>query len=208
MPDITDSLINRELESYGVSATAEICSAILAFIPLLLHWNRRIPLTTVTNPIEIVRFHFGESMLAASTMHKKYGRLADVGSGAGFPGIPLKLLLPELDLVLIESNAKKAAFLSEAARELRIGRVDVYRGRFEDFKLNDLKFDYIAARALGVHEKFVNWSRDAISADGSILLWLGGEDCLRVAAAKDWQWSRPLLIPRALRRTILVGTPA
>jgi 16S rRNA (guanine527-N7)-methyltransferase len=207
MSDLTDTVIKRELEPYGATITAEICSSIRTFIPLLLHWNRRISLTTVTDPLEIVRFHFGECMFAAPILQNKHGRLADVGSGAGFPGMPLKLLIPTLDVVLIESNAKKAAFLSEATRELGLDRVEIYRGRFEDFELDRSNFDYIATRALGMHDELINWSLSAITSGGSILLWLGEEDSRSVSELGSWQWSKPLPIPGSLRRTILIGSP-
>ena len=97
---------------------SELCERIRTYISLLLRWNQSISLTTVTNSDEILRFHFGESLFAASAFSLENGRLADVGSGAGFPGLPLAMLLPDLNVTLIESNAKKFTFLSEVVREL------------------------------------------------------------------------------------------
>jgi 16S rRNA (guanine527-N7)-methyltransferase len=208
MSTLSDHVISRELQRYGILSTSEISSAIRAYIPLMLHWNRKISLTTVTDQIEIVRFHFGESMFSASILANKNGRLADVGSGAGFPGIPLKLVTPTLEVVLIESNAKKASFLAEVIRELKIGRVEVYRGSFEGFDGEGLGFDYITARALGMHETLVNWARGAVKSGGSLILWLGERDAVQVARQRHWEWREPLLIPGSQRRTILAGTPA
>src|SRR5579862_4995269 len=120
MSSIPDYLIEKTLAEYGVSVTSAIRSSVRAYISLLLRWNERISLTTITDPVEILRFHFGESMFAASAVPIRNGRLADVGSGGGFPGLPLKIMVPSLDLVLIESNAKKASFLSECIRELNL----------------------------------------------------------------------------------------
>jgi 16S rRNA (guanine527-N7)-methyltransferase len=205
MTVLTDGVISEELRNYGVSATADVCSAIRTFISLLLHWNRTISLTAVTDPLEILRFHFGESMFAASVIANRNGRLADVGSGAGFPGIPLKLVIPALDLVLIESNARKAAFLAEATRELGLERAEIYRGRFEEFCSEASGFDFITARAIGSHEELINWARGAIEKGGSLALWLGADDAARVSLDKTWQWRKPVPIPGSHSRTILIG---
>jgi 16S rRNA (guanine527-N7)-methyltransferase len=144
-------------------------------------------------------------MFAASVIANRNGRLADVGSGAGFPGIPLKLVIPALELVLIESNAKKAAFLAEAIRELSLERTEIYRGRFEDFRAEGPNFDFITARAIGRHEELINWARGAIKTGGSLALWLGADDAARVSLNKTWQWRKPAQIPGSHSRTILIG---
>ena len=205
MTVLTDGVISEELRTYGVSATADICSAIRTYISLLLHWNRTISLTAVTDHLEVLRFHFGESMFAASSIANRNGRLADVGSGAGFPGIPLKLALPALEVILIESNAKKAAFLAEAIRELGLERTEIYRGRFEDFRAEGPEFDFVTARAIGRHEELIKWAFGAIKLGGSLILWLGADDAAQVMLKKAWRWSKPLPIPGSHSRTILVG---
>src|ERR1700722_3313945 len=129
MAEITNSQMEKSLRSYGVPVRSGLLEAILTYISILLRWNGKISLTTVTNSIEILRFHFGESLFAAKAVPVENGRLADVGSGAGFPGLPLAMLLPDLDVVLIESNLKKATFLSEVVRTLRLGNAKVWRGR-------------------------------------------------------------------------------
>jgi 16S rRNA (guanine527-N7)-methyltransferase len=203
---LTDGVVRDELRNYGVSASANACSAIRAYIPLLLHWNRRISLTTVTDPRQILRFHFGESMFASPAIAKRDGRLADVGSGAGFPGVPLKLLIPTLDIVLIEPNAKKAAFLAEVVRELKLEGVEVYRGRFDSLTAVGSGFDYVTARALGMHQDLIEWSRAATSVGGSVILWLGDEDAVQVSLQSSWRWSKPILIPGSHSRVLLVGS--
>jgi 16S rRNA (guanine527-N7)-methyltransferase len=202
---LTDDMIGNELRAYGVVATADVCSAIRAYIPLLLHWNRKISLTTVTDPLQILRFHFGECMFATPAIDNRNGRLADVGSGAGFPGIPLKLLIPTLDLVLIEPNAKKAAFLAEVVRELKLESVEVYRGRFDSLTSVGSGFDYVAARALGMHEELVKWSSAAIRRGGSVILWLGEHDAAQVPSQPSWKWREPWLIAGSHIRFVLVG---
>jgi 16S rRNA (guanine527-N7)-methyltransferase len=205
MENLSDNVISVELKRYGIVATVDICSAIRAFIPRLLYWNSKMSLTAVTDPLEVLRFHFGESMFAASVLANKNGRLADVGSGAGFPGIPLKLIVPTLDVVLIESNAKKAAFLADVVRELALPRVEVFHGRFDGLDAGALGLDFITARALGMHDRLVQWSRGVINPGGSLILWLGEDDASKVSTDRSWQWRKSLSIPQSHRRVLLVG---
>jgi 16S rRNA (guanine527-N7)-methyltransferase len=203
MSIIPDHLIEKTLAEYGVSVTSTIESGVRAYISLLLRWNERISLTTITDPVEILRFHFGESMFAASAVPIRDGRLADVGSGAGLPGLPLKILVPSLDLILIESNAKKASFLSECIRELNLAGVEVARRRFEDFDGNAL--DFVTARALGNYDHLIEWTRKNLTLSGKLVLWLGQDDAVELQTNSALKWRSPMPIPNSDRRVILVG---
>jgi 16S rRNA (guanine527-N7)-methyltransferase len=108
---LTNLQIERLLRGYGAATSPELTVKFNAYIELLLKWNRKIALTTVTDPEEIVKFHFGESLFATSHYNLENSRLADVGTGAGFPGLALALAIPTLSVTLIESNLKKCAFL-------------------------------------------------------------------------------------------------
>jgi 16S rRNA (guanine527-N7)-methyltransferase len=203
---ITDEAIALILGEYGVVATPAWCLAIQKYISVLLRWNEKIALTTVTDLPDIVRFHFGESMFGASAVPIKEGRLADVGTGAGFPGLPLKLVLPSLDLVLIESNAKKASFLSECIRELNLTGVEVYRGRFEDIRAEQNRFDFVAARALGGYSNLLTWSQRQLAPKGALVLWLGERDAMEIRRSSNFNWRAPVPITGSDRRVLLIGT--
>ncbi|MGB0035889.1 MAG: 16S rRNA (guanine(527)-N(7))-methyltransferase RsmG [Candidatus Acidiferrales bacterium] len=200
------SIIQKELQIYGLNATPEFCKSVNAYTALLLRWNQRISLTTVTDPAEILQFHFGESLFAASAVPLRDGRLADVGSGAGFPGLPLKMANPNLKLTLIESNAKKAAFLSEVVRELNLD-VKVFRGRMSDMEPNSPTFDFITARALGQFDELLEWSSRILKPSGKLVLWIGKEDAGVISKSSSWVWGIPIQIPNSRRRFLLVGTP-
>jgi len=198
--------IESNLRPYGVSATALLCDQIRIYIDLLLRWNQRTSLTAVTEPIEILRFHFGESLLAVSTVPIRHGRLADVGSGAGFPAVPIRMVSEQLSVVLIESNQKKATFLMEIVRALELEHVDVRRSRMEDISLSDDKIDFITARALGIDDEFLNWAHNSLNIAGSVALWLGDSDANRISQKSGWKWADPIRIPQSDKRIILHGS--
>jgi 16S rRNA (guanine527-N7)-methyltransferase len=204
---LSNSEISNALVRYGVSADDPLCDGIRAYISLLLRWNERISLTTVTEPAEILRFHFGESFFATSAVPIQFGRLADVGSGAGFPGIPLAMLAPELQVSLIESNFKKSTFLSEVVRSLNLERVAVFRLRMEAVRTGPDKFDFVTARAVGSFEDLLSWSSRSLAEAGKLVLWVGGEDAARISAMSRWSWRDPIRIPDSKNRFLLVGSP-
>jgi len=202
---LSGSQIQSALAPYGASPGPSQCDAIRNYIDLLLRWNSRISLTTVTEPDEILRFHIGESIAAIAAVPIENGRLADVGSGAGFPGVPLALFLPDLDVTLIESNAKKATFLSEVHRQLNLHRARVFRGRAEDLPAQDANFDYVTARAVGKYDELLLWSSKALNPGGKAVLWLGDKDASEVAAYTGWTWLAPQKITGSQKRFLLVG---
>jgi 16S rRNA (guanine527-N7)-methyltransferase len=208
MKDITTIDVARVLGPYGIHANPHLCEQVRSYIELLLQWNQKISFTTVAAPLEIVRFHFGESLFAASAVPIRSGRLADVGSGAGFPGIPLRMLVPQLELTLIESNFKKAAFLSEVVRALQLDRVHVVRGRMDALDLGTPPFDFITARALGQHDDLLSWSKSHLAGGGKVVLWIGEDDAESISKNSDWNWQEPVRIPGSKRRCLLIGSQA
>jgi len=136
----------------------------------------------------------------------RHGRLADVGSGAGFPAIPISMLVPELECVLIESNQKKATFLAEVVRTLRLSRVQIFRGRMKDYPRSIEEFDYSISRALGVHQVFLDWSSKHLKPTGTIIYWIGDEDGAKIAKDDSWNWRALARIPGSESRSLLIGT--
>ena len=114
---------------------------------LLLEWNEKFNLTAITDPDEIEEKHFIDSLLASNFIDFSKGKLLDVGSGAGFPGIPLAIVFPKLKVTLLESNGKKIRFLNEVKSQLGLENVVVVNGRAEELKQRDY-FDFVTARAV------------------------------------------------------------
>ena len=184
----------------------DICDKVQSYIDLLSIWGRKIALTTISNEEDVVRFHFGESIFALSLDNFTNGRLADVGSGAGFPGLALKLLRPNLSVTLLEPNKKKCAFLNEVARKLQFSNVDVLPVRFEASKIPPNRFAFVTSRALGGISDLLSWSWTTMSHDGRVLLWLGAEDAEKTIQIRGWRWVQAP-IPGTIKRKILFGAP-
>jgi 16S rRNA (guanine527-N7)-methyltransferase len=203
---LSDETIQAALQPYGAPVSAVLCDQIRAYIDLLLRWNQKTSLSSVTNPVEILRFHFGESFFAATAVPIRHGRLADVGSGAGFPAVPIRMVSEGMSVILIESNQKKATFLAEIVRELGLQSVEVRRGAMEDTKLKDANIDFVTARALGIDDSFLNWSRENLNQAGSVVLWLGATDASDISKKVGWKWADRIRIPQTERRVILHGS--
>jgi 16S rRNA (guanine527-N7)-methyltransferase len=206
MNKITDLEIQNVIAPYGITSSPELCDQIRTYVSLLLKWNQKISLSTVTNPTEILRFHFGESFFAASKVPIEKGRLADVGSGAGFPGLPIRMLSAPIGVTLIESHSKKSAFLYEIVRSLKLDHVSVFNGRMDALPSESLRFDFVVARALGQHDEFLSWSSSRLNSGGKVILWLGEKDASVISGNPAWNWQEPLKIPLSERRFLLIGT--
>lgn len=149
--------------------TAVQSERLLAYLELLLKWNAKINLTAIRDPEQIVPRHFGESLaLAHSVMTKLAPRTAaDLGSGAGFPGLPLSIYAPDLPVTLVESQNKKATFLKEVVRTLGLHNVTVRHVRGEELSE---RFDVVTIRAVERFEKALQVAAALRSTAGHIAM--------------------------------------
>jgi 16S rRNA (guanine527-N7)-methyltransferase len=207
--DLSPTEIARILSPYVRQSLSDPqLSSIARYLELLKRWNETIPLTSIEQDADIVARHFGESIFVGSLLLIVRGRLADVGSGAGFPGLPLKIAFPELRVTLVEPNIKKCAFLREMQATLVLTGVEVVRSRYEDFPAAPDSFDFICSRALGGYKRLLQWSKAVLRPGGRVILWLGVEDSILLSRTKDWNWEIPVRIPESRRRVILIGSPS
>jgi len=178
---------------------------ISTYIDILTKWNARMNLTAVRTPEEMVRRHFGESLFAASRLLERdaTGSAIDVGSGAGFPGMPLKLWAREIRLTLIESHSKKATFLREAVRALRVSGVEVFDKRAEEFPG---KAGLVALRAVEKFEAALPVAGSLVELGGRLVVLIGAgqvEQAQRLIPKFRWEAAIP--IPESMARVVLVG---
>ncbi len=202
----SSSTIHRALAEFNLTANEQQVQQIQQYMSILLKWNDAVNLTAIRDPLEILHRHFCESMFAASVTSLDKGRLADVGSGGGFPGLPLKILRPELEVFLVESNVKKATFLAEVVRDLELTGARVLVSRYEELGEELTPLDVVCSRAVGEFPAFLEWAASAQIDARQALLWIGGRDLEEVQRLPTWNWREPIQIPQSLRRFLLIGT--
>lgn len=198
---------------------------ISTYIDLLLRWNARINLTAVRKPEEIVTRHFGESLFAARCLfpkcvgpglgpgqaepslacgqHPTTGDVVDLGSGAGFPGLPIKIWASQLQLTLIESNQKKATFLREVVRSLTLTDVNVFAGRAENFSGVAA---VVTVRAVERFERALPIAGRVLTPGGRLALLIGEAQAVQARQLlPDLRWLAPIPIPLSSRRVLMLG---
>jgi len=198
--------IRRAFSEFEFAVNDQQVLQIQQYMKLLLTWNDKVNLTAIRDPLEILYRHFCECMYAAVAVPVERGRLADVGSGGGFPGLPLKIMRPELQVFLIESNLKKATFLAEVIRELELTSTQVIVGRYEELGEEIAPLDFVCSRALGEFVPFLEWALSDQLATKQVILWIGARDLPELQKIQTWNWREPLPVPQSLRRLLLVGT--
>ena len=177
-----------------------------AYLELLLKWNAKVNLTSVRDPRQMITRHFGESYFAARELlsSEPAATVIDLGSGAGFPGLPLAMFEPAVQVTLIESNAKKVAFLNEVIAALKLGNVKVVRQRAEDYAGSA---DLVTMRAVERFEAAARIAIRLVLPGGRLALMIGAS---QVGAAKqavgELAWSTPREVPVSHSRILLVGT--
>jgi 16S rRNA (guanine527-N7)-methyltransferase len=202
---LSTEVIRQALGEFQITVDDKQVGQIRQYMRLLLRWNEKLNLTAICDPLEILHRHFGESMFGAVAGNIAFGRLADIGSGPGFPGIPLKILRPHIGLFLVESNIKKGTFLAEVIRELELARARVLISRYEELNEELAPLDFVCSRAVGEFGPFLKWAASAQLSAHRLLLWIGGRDLDEVRKSADWEWEEPILVPQSLRRYILIA---
>ena len=180
---------------------------VLAYLHLLLRWNEKINLTAIRTPEECVTRHFGESLFISRTLPLA-GRLLDIGSGAGFPGLALKIANPDLYVTLLEPVAKKRAFLKEAARVCGFANVQVRGDRLEGFAATTplQTFNLATMRAVGALRTLVPIAAQCLRPGGSLLLWLTRDQAGELATIDcGLTWNQPLPIPLSRSAAVWSG---
>jgi 16S rRNA (guanine527-N7)-methyltransferase len=198
--------IERAASEFGLNLSDKQVQQIQQYTKILWVWNDKVNLTAIRDPLEILYRHFCESMFGATLLPVENCRLADVGSGGGFPGIPLKILRPDLQVFLVESNAKKATFLAEVVRDIGFTDVRVLVSRYEELGEELAPIDVVCSRALGDFANFLAWAASPRLGAKQALLWLGGRDVDEVRALPDWTWSVPVSVPKSLQRYLVLGS--
>ncbi|HTM40369.1 MAG TPA: 16S rRNA (guanine(527)-N(7))-methyltransferase RsmG [Terriglobales bacterium] len=236
-PNRIAELLQPYLGAKALPAEAGLSSeqlrSISIYVELLLRWNTRVNLTAVRHAENIVTRHFGESLFLAAYLfpgpslpgtNSEAGsrrHALDLGSGAGFPGIPLKIYAPELRLTLVESNHKKAAFLAEVIRALQLSDVSVYADRLEAGLIGGAEHvvpsaieppDLVTMRAVERFESALQTAAALVRhgsarfGRGKLALLIGKSQTAQVRdGIRDFSWDSPAPVPESRERVLLVG---
>ena len=205
---LSEETIGRALEEFGITLNDKQILCIQRYMGILQQWNEQLNLTAIRDPLEILYRHFCESMYAAVAVPVEAGRFADIGSGAGFPGIPLKILRPEIQLFLVDSNIKKGTFLAEVVRDLELTDTRVLISRYQELCEELAPLDFVCCRAVGEFTPFLDWAAGEQLSARRTLLWIGGRDLEEARKSPHWTWQDAIPVPQSLRRFLLVGTRA
>jgi 16S rRNA (guanine527-N7)-methyltransferase len=205
--------------------TQDLISNISTYIDILLRWNARMNLTAIRDPEQIVTRHFGESLFAARHLFpKERGRaalqgrvtvkeddgasapeavtVADLGSGAGFPGVPIKLWAPHISLTLIESNQKKSVFLREVTRALTLTGINIQNARAES--LPPSSFNVITLRAVERFETILPTAASLVAPNGRLVVLVGPAQLKHAQSLPHFESAHPIAVPLSRSRFLLL----
>ena len=195
---VDTAALRPELEAglAQLSLAPALAGPLLDYLALLARWNATYNLTAIRDPREMLAKHLLDS-LAMQRFVRELRTLADLGTGPGLPGIPLAIATPGLQVTLVESNGKKARFLREAVRQLKLGNVQVAESRIEAFQPG-ATFDAITARALATLPLILELGGHLPGPDGRLLAMKGVVPEDEIAALPPgWRVSaiHPLQVP-------------
>ncbi|WP_337664266.1 16S rRNA (guanine(527)-N(7))-methyltransferase RsmG [Suilimivivens sp.] len=193
------SQLKKDLNEFGIELTAEMEEQFLLYYNMLIEWNSFMNLTAITDFDEVLKKHFTDSVSlirAIPDLGEKNYRMIDIGTGAGFPGIPLKIVFPNISVVLLDSLNKRVNFLKEVISKLQLTDITAVHGRAEDFAQNKEyreSFDLCVSRAVAnlstlseyclpfvkKNGRFISYKSEKVSEEfeisGKAISVLGGE---------------------------------
>jgi 16S rRNA (guanine527-N7)-methyltransferase len=200
---MTESQIQERLASFlgGRQLSAYQLQQVANHLELLLKWNAKMSLTAVRSPEEMMTRHFGESFFVAHLLlDEGTNSVIDLGSGAGFPGLPMAIYAPQAKVTLIESQNKKATFLKEVVRTLELKNVEVFGGRGEEYPG---KADVVVLRAVEKFGLAAEVAAKLVAPAGRLGLMIGVGQGKDLPQNFEWEVGKP--IPGTKTRMVTVG---
>lgn len=172
-----EALLSKAFRELLIPYAADQLNAFSDYLSLLKKWSRAYNLTSLSNSKDIIVKHFIDSVVYLKAIPAHSRTLLDVGSGAGFPGIPIKIMRPDVNVVLLEPSRKKTSFLGHVVSSLKLKNIHVVRGRIEDYPCsqNDVpaRFDVVVTRALFSTGELIRLSAPLCEETGLIVLSKG-----------------------------------
>jgi len=220
----------QNLKEFGLSPTEDQCDEFLRYYEMMVEWNKVMNLTTVTEYRDAVRKHFADSLAAAVTKpfmeingNKQAPSVIDIGTGAGLPGIPVKIMYPQVDMVLLDSLNKRINFLNAVMKELSLTRIKAVHARAEEYIRQEKvrgTFDICLSRAVANLTVLAEYCMPYVKTGGCFISYKSGtidEECrnaekaIRVLGGKiekierftlpDYDEARTLIVIRKIKET-------
>jgi len=164
----------EEIEKLGIKVNEDQLNKLERFYELLIEWNKKINLTRIVEKEEVYLKHFYDSLTIQKVVDlSQTNTLCDVGTGAGFPGIVLKIIFPNLKITLVDSLQKRVNYLNEISKELKLNNIEAIHSRGEDFKG---KYDVVVSRAVANIEKLVGYTMHLVEKNGVFVAMKGNID--------------------------------
>ena len=164
----------KYLKELNIYPTQDQLEKLNKFYNLLIEWNEKINLTRIVDEKDVYLKHFYDSLTITKEIElSKVNTLCDVGTGAGFPGVVLKIMYPNLQVTLIDSLQKRVNYLNEIIKELELTNIEAIHYRGEDYKGS---FDVVTSRAVANIEKLVNYTMHLVSKNGIFIAMKGNID--------------------------------
>jgi len=168
-----ETRLQQGIEQLGLDVSAETQEKLIAYLQLMLKWNKAYNLTAIREIDSMVIRHLLDSLSIMPFINES--PVLDVGTGAGLPGIPLALCLPDHQFVLLDSNGKKTRFLTQAKIELGIENIEVIHSRIEDYK-PDFCFEMITCRAFAALNTILDLTQHLVTSSTRVMAMKGKEE--------------------------------
>ncbi len=181
MDQIFQEQLNRDVEKLGILLTEEQMNQFYQFYEILIEWNQVMNLTAITEMRDVISKHFVDSLTlikAVPELKNQRASLADVGTGAGFPGVPLKIVFPDLEVTLMDSLNKRIRFLNTVTEQLGLKGISAVHGRAEDLahkKEYREVFDYCVSRAVANMATLSEYCIPFVKSGGKFIAYKSGK---------------------------------
>ena len=164
----------KEVEALGLNVTEEQLKQLDTIYNTLVETNKTMNLTRITEKDDVYLKHFYDSLTLAKVYDlSKVNTLCDIGTGAGFPGLVLKIFYPNLEITLVDSLLKRVKYLNNLIDKLQLTGIKAYHNRAEDLISDGKKFDIVTARAVSALPKLLLWTMPLVNKNGSFLAMKG-----------------------------------